>query len=107
MMWRSLLKLRELPGGTRIYCGHEYTLSNIRFALTVDPDNAALRARLAEAERQRAAGEPTIPTTIAQEKAVNPFLRADVPAIAGPLGLGDRPAEEVFAELRERKNNFR
>jgi hydroxyacylglutathione hydrolase len=106
MMWGSLAKLRALPDDTRIFCGHEYTEANIRFALTIEPDNAALRARADEARRQVAAGTPTVPTTIAAEKRANPFLRADVPDVAAAVGLAGRPAAEVFGEIRERKNRF-
>ena len=104
MMWASLLKLRALPDDTEIYCGHEYTEANIRFALTIEPDNPDLRARAEEARRQIAAGQPTIPTTIGAEKRANVFLRADVPAVAAAVGLAGRPAAQVFAEVRERKN---
>jgi len=106
MMWQSLLKLRALPGDTRIYCGHEYTETNIRFALTIEPDNADLRARAEEAKRQAAAGQATIPTTIGEEKRANVFLRADVPAVAAAVGLAGKPAAQVFAEVRARKNKF-
>jgi hydroxyacylglutathione hydrolase len=105
-MWRSLAKLRDLPDETKIYCGHEYTAANVRFALTVEPENAALRARAEEVSRLSAAGEPTIPTTIGQEKAVNPFLRADVPAVAAAVGLANAPPAQVFAEIRGRKDRF-
>jgi hydroxyacylglutathione hydrolase len=104
MMWQSLEKLRNLPGETRVYCGHEYTLANIRFAQTIEPDNLALVARAAEAAEQVAAHKPTIPTTIAAEKAANPFLRADLPEVAAAVGLAGKPPAEVFAEIRERKN---
>jgi hydroxyacylglutathione hydrolase len=106
MMWDSLCKLRNLPGDTQIYCGHEYTLANIRFAQTIEPNNRALAARAAEAARQVGAGKPTIPTTIDQEKAANPFLRADVLAVAAAVGLAGKPAAQVFAEVRARKNKF-
>ena len=106
MMWASLLKLRGLPGDTRVYCGHEYTLANIKFAQTVEPDNAALAARAQQAARQVAAAQPTIPTTIDEEKAANPFLRADVAAVAAAVGLTGKSAAEVFAEIRNRKNRF-
>jgi hydroxyacylglutathione hydrolase len=106
MMWRSLQKIRDLPGDTRVYCGHEYTMANIRFAETIEPDNAALRARAEQAKRQIAEGQPTIPTTIDEEKAANPFLRADVPSVAASVGLSGKPAAEVFAEIRARKNKF-
>jgi hydroxyacylglutathione hydrolase len=106
MMWDSLVKLRALPGDTRVYCGHEYTLANIKFAQTIEPGNAALAARAAQAQKQIAAGQPTIPTTIDEEKAANVFLRADVPAVAAAVGLAGRPAAQVFAEIRARKNKF-
>jgi hydroxyacylglutathione hydrolase len=104
MMWQSLLKLRGLPDDTRVYCGHEYTLANVRFARTIEPDNAALAAREKEVEKLVAAKTPTIPSTLGEEKAANPFLRADVPEVAKLLGLAGKPAWQVFAEIRERKN---
>jgi len=106
MMWRSLVKLRDLPGETRIYCGHEYTQANIRFAQTVEPDNLALIARAAEAADQTAQHKPTIPTTIDSEKAANPFLRADVAEVAEAVGMAGKAAAQVFAEIRARKNKF-
>ena len=106
MMWTSLKKLRDLPGDTKVYCGHEYTLANIKFAQTIEPGNAALVARAKEAARQIAAGEPTIPTTISEETAANVFLRADQPAVAAAVGLSGKSAAEVFAEVRARKNKF-
>jgi hydroxyacylglutathione hydrolase len=106
MMWNSLVKLRSLPGETRVFCGHEYTLANIRFAQTIEPDNPALAARAAEAAQQVAARKPTIPTTIDAEKAANPFLRADLPEVAAAVGMAGKPAAEVFAEIRARKNKF-
>ena len=104
MMWQSLLKLRGLPDDTRIYCGHEYTVANVRFARTIEPANAALAARAKEVEKLVAAHAPTIPSTLGEEKAANPFLRADVPEVAESLGLAGKPAWQVFAEIRERKN---
>jgi hydroxyacylglutathione hydrolase len=106
MMWQSLLKLRALPDDTLFYCGHEYTEANIRFARTVEPDNKALAARAAEVGKLLAAGEATIPASIAAEKAANPFLRADIAEVAKSLGLAGQPAWKVFAEIRERKNKF-
>jgi hydroxyacylglutathione hydrolase len=106
MMWASLKKLRELPGDTKVYCGHEYTLANIKFAQSIEPGNAALAARAKEAAAQIAAGKPTIPTTIDEEKAANVFLRADDPAVAAAVGLSGKPAAAVFAEVRARKNKF-
>src|SRR5580700_10898356 len=82
MMWQSLLKLRRLPEDTQIYCGHEYTQANIRFAKTIEPDNAALLEREQEVARLTADRQPTIPSTMGEEKAANPFLRADVPDVA-------------------------
>jgi hydroxyacylglutathione hydrolase len=106
MMWESLSKLRALPDETSVYCGHEYTLSNAKFAVTVDPDNAALLERLKEVERLRSDGEPTLPTTIGREKAANPFLRADDPALARSLGMDGAAPAQVFAEIRKRKDRF-
>jgi hydroxyacylglutathione hydrolase len=106
MMWRSLAKLRDLPDETKIYCGHEYTAANVRFALTVEPENAALRERAEEVSRLAGAGQPTIPSTIGQEKAANPFLRADVPEVAAAVGLANAPPAQVFAEIRGRKDRF-
>jgi len=103
-MWESLKKLRALPDETQLYCGHEYTLTNARFALGVDPDNAALRARAEEAGTQRAAHHFTLPVTLGAEKAENPFLRADDAAIASNIGLSGADPVAVFTELRERKN---
>jgi len=104
MMWNSLEKLMKLPPETDIYCGHEYTAANARFALTVDPDNAALKERAKEVVALRAQGKPTLPTRLGRELETNPFLRAHVPAIRQVLGLPFAPDWKVFAEIRERKN---
>ena len=106
MMWHSLKKLRDLPDDTRMFCGHEYTQANIRFAKTIEPRNQALAACESEVEKLLAAGKPTIPTTMAQEKAANPFLRADMPEVAAAVGMAGKPPAEVFAEIRVRKNKF-
>ena len=106
-MWHSLSRLAALPGATRVYCGHEYTLANARFALTVEPENAALRSRAQAAEALRAAGKPTIPSTMADEVACNPFLRAASPALRRHLGLVDASDVEVFADVRRRKDVFK
>jgi hydroxyacylglutathione hydrolase len=106
MMWNSLLKLRGLPDDTQVYCGHEYTKANVHFARTVEPGNAALAAREQEVDKLVAAGTPTIPSTIGDEKKANPFLRADLPEVAKSVGLAGSPAWQVFAEIRERKNRF-
>ena len=105
-MWASLLALRALPPATTVWCGHEYTEANGRFAATIEPDNAALVARLAEVRDLRLAGRPTLPTTIGAEIATNPFLRADVAGQKAALGMADRPDAEVFAEIRARKDRF-
>lgn len=110
-LYASLRRLRELPADTAVYCGHEYTVANLRFALTVEPDNVALQEYYAWARAQRAAGRPTLPSTIRQERAINPFLRTHVPAIRGPLASGlDHKSDidiEVFARLRRRKDDFK
>jgi hydroxyacylglutathione hydrolase len=106
MMWDSLLKLRALPDDTRIFCGHEYTAANIRFAKTIEPENRTLLAREKEVADLLAARQPTIPSTMAEERAANPFLRADVPEVAKSVGLAGAPAWQVFAEIRERKNRY-
>ena len=106
MMWQSLLKLRTLPDDTMMFCGHEYTDANIRFALTIEPNNPALTARAAEVKRQIAAGMPTVPTLMGEEKRANVFLRADDPDVAATVGLAGKPAAQVFAEVRARKNKF-
>jgi hydroxyacylglutathione hydrolase len=104
VLYNSVMKLTALPDDTQIYCGHEYTLSNGRFALKVDPENDALKQRMAEVEKLRAAGEATLPTTIALEKKTNPFFRANDAAIQKTLDMTGAAPADVFAELRERKN---
>lgn len=107
-MWDGLEEVRELPDETLIYCGHEYSLDNARFALSVDPRNAALIIRAAEVKRMRDAGKFTIPVSLRMEKATNPFLRADRPELAAAMGLapGTKPSA-VFAALRAAKDNFK
>jgi hydroxyacylglutathione hydrolase len=104
MMWQSLKKLRTLPDDYRLYCGHEYTAANVKFTQGIDPNNEALKARAEEVSRLRAAGKPTIPVLLGQEKQANLFLRADDPVIAAAVRLKGFSEDEVFAELRERKN---
>src|SRR5262245_18225339 len=106
MMWNSLLKLRALPDDTRVYCGHEYTAANVKFAKTIEPGNALLAERDREVAKLTAEKKPTIPSLMGEETAANPFLRADVPEVAQAVGLSGRPAWQVFAEIRERKNRF-
>ena len=105
-MWRSLLKLRALPPETLICSGHEYTQSNARFAVTVDPDNAALAARARDIAQARAKGLPTVPSTLDLEIRTNPFLRADDPGLQAALGMAGADPEDVFAEVRARKDRF-
>jgi hydroxyacylglutathione hydrolase len=104
MMWDSLLKLRALPDDFKLYCGHEYTAANVKFALTVEPDNPHLKARAEEVKRLRAENKPTVPTHLGEEKKANVFLRADEPSVAASVRMKGRSAAEVFGELRERKN---
>jgi len=106
MMHMALQRLADLPDETVVYAGHEYTLSNAKFAITVDPDNGALVSRVREIEELRDNGKPTLPTTIALEKETNPFLRAHDPAIRRLLGMENATDEEVFTEIRTRKDNF-
>lgn len=106
VMHESLKKLAALPADTVVYCGHEYTLANARFALTVDPTNSALKERAARIEALRAADKPTLPTTIGEELSTNPFLRWHDPAIRKHLGMEKASDVEVFAEIRKRKDNF-
>ena len=109
-MYTSLSKLAALPGDTRVFCAHEYTLANIQFALAVEPDNTALQARAERDAHKRARGEPTVPSTIDEENATNPFLRSTQPAvIAAALAkrkLQSHEPVEVFATLRQWKNEF-
>jgi hydroxyacylglutathione hydrolase len=99
-MWTSLQKIASLPDDATLYCAHEYTQSNGRFAVHVDPDNAALKARVADVAQLRSQNKPTVPMNLKQEKATNPFLRA-------PVILPNVDAVEAFAELRRQKDNFR
>ncbi len=104
-MWRSLGKLRGLPPETRVYCGHEYTQSNAHFALTVEPHNPALVARARRVDALRAEGKSTVPGTMAEEIATNPFLRADQPALQAAAGARGDPVA-TFAAIRRRKDSF-
>ena len=106
MMWASMQRLMALPPQTKIYCGHEYTASNARFALSVDGENEDLQARAGQVHLLREQGKPTLPVTLAQELATNPFLRVADPAIRAHLGMETATDGEVFAELRKRKNTF-
>ncbi|MBI3709430.1 MAG: hydroxyacylglutathione hydrolase [Proteobacteria bacterium] len=105
-MWTSLGKLRRLPDATRVYCGHEYTQANARFAVTVDPDNADLRARAARVDAARARGERTVPATMGEERATNPFLRADDPALARAAKTRADDPVATFGVIRALKDRF-
>jgi len=105
-MWRSLDKLRHLPPETLVYCGHEYTESNARFAVTIEPENAALAKRVTEVKATRAAGKWTVPSLLADELATNPFLRADAPELQAAIGMTGHTPAEVFTEVRKRKDVF-
>ena len=104
LMWSSLCKITALPPATKIYCGHEYTVANAKFALTIEPENDKLVARAKAVEAQRARGEMTLPTTLALELETNPFLRPQSAAIRKRLGMESAPDWQVFGEVRERKN---
>lgn len=105
-MWESMQKLMALPGDTTICSGHEYTQSNARFALTVDPQNAALISRAADIDAAREKGQPTVPSSLQTELETNPFLRPADPGIRATLGMPDATDTQVFAEVRKRKDNF-
>ncbi|MDE2133071.1 MAG: hydroxyacylglutathione hydrolase [Alphaproteobacteria bacterium] len=106
MMHASLAKLMTLPDDTQVYCGHEYTLNNARFALTLEPGNKDLQARMRAVAAARAKGEPTVPSSIGLEKRTNPFLRTSSAEIRAALNLETADAVEVFAEIRRRKDAF-
>jgi hydroxyacylglutathione hydrolase len=106
-MWPSLERLRRLPDDTRVYCAHEYTLANARFAETIERDNRALAERKRRVEALRRQDKPTVPSLLGEEKATNPFLRADQATVARAVGLPDADPVAVFAEVRRRKDNFR
>ena len=106
MMWKSLRKLMQLPKETLIYCGHEYSQSNAGFALTVEPNNAALRKRADEIRALRAQGRATLPVSLKDELEQNPFLRPDSAEIQAELGMVGHPVATIFSELRRRKDRF-
>jgi hydroxyacylglutathione hydrolase len=104
-MWGSLQKIAALPDDATLYCAHEYTQSNARFAISIDPCNRALQARIAEVDKLRAEGKPTVPMTLRVEKETNPFLRA--PLLKGAVMLPNATDVEAFADIRKRKDNFK
>ena len=105
-MWSSLQKILQWPDDTRIYCAHEYTQSNARFALTVEPQNRLLQERAASVARLRAAGTATVPSTLGEERATNPFLRPQSGDLRANVGLSGAPDVEVFAKTRALKDAF-
>jgi hydroxyacylglutathione hydrolase len=106
-MFNSVNQFRTLPPATFIYCGHEYTQANCKFALTIEPGNKALQARMNEVTALRKRGEMTCPVTLGDELKTNPYLRCDSPEIRKVLGMEMATDQEVFAEIRTRKNNFK
>jgi len=105
-MWTSLSKFKEMPDDTQIFCAHEYTQANARFALSVEPDNADLQAYSKGVDEKRAAGTPTVPSLMGDERKANPFLRADKDELIRAVGMEGKGPVEVFAEVRTRKDNF-
>lgn len=105
-LFQSLQTLASLPSATLLYCGHEYTLDNYRFAEHIEPDSVAVRNKRHQVERLRKKGEPTLPVTLDGELATNPFLRAHDPALRRALHMEDVSDLEVFTELRKRKNRY-
>lgn len=105
-MWGSLHTLATLPEETQVFCGHDYAEENLQFAAMLQPDNPAVQKRLSHIQARIRQGEPTVPSSLAEEKATNPFLRAGAPEMLRRLGLEGKPAAEVLAELRRRKDVF-
>ena len=105
-MWSSLEKLMALPDETTVYCAHEYTQANAKFAATIEPGNADLTARIAKIDKLRARGEPTVPTTIGLERKTNPFVRPSSDEIQQTIGLVGASAAAIFTEVRHRKDSF-
>ncbi|SMX31635.1 hydroxyacylglutathione hydrolase [Actibacterium lipolyticum] len=106
MMWESLSKLAALPAETVVYSGHEYTVSNAKFAQTIEPDNSGLILRIEAVTKARDAGKPTVPSLLSEELATNPFLRAALPEVKKAVGMDQASDTDVFAEIRRRKDNF-
>lgn len=105
-MWNSLLKLRALPADTVVCSGHEYTASNARFAMSLEADNPSVISRVQAIDTARALGHSTVPSTLAEEIATNPFLRADDPVMKAALDMQDASDVQVFTEIRSRKDHF-
>lgn len=105
MMWESLKRIKKLPKQTRLYCAHEYTASNAKFAVTIEPENKALKDYVAWVEKRRAEGKPTVPALLERELETNPFLRADLPEMQLAMGHAGNAAA-TFGEIRARKDRF-
>ncbi|WP_208352510.1 hydroxyacylglutathione hydrolase [Pseudaestuariivita rosea] len=105
-MWTSLSKLKALPPETMVYSGHEYTQANAKFALTIEPDNAALISRVEQIADLRRQNIPTVPSRLSDELETNPFLRADLPVVQDAIHMKEQGAAQVFAEIRRQKDNF-
>ena len=105
-LWHSLQKLKVLPAETKVYCTHEYTQSNGRFALTVEPENQKLQQKMIEVNRLRSSNLPTVPTTIAEEQTTNPFFREDSIALQKNIGMDNKTPVEIFAQTRRLKDSF-
>jgi hydroxyacylglutathione hydrolase len=105
-MWQSLQRIKQLPTDTKIYCAHEYTLSNSKFALSVEPNNTDLNRRTTEVEKLRATNTSTLPSTLSQELATNPFLRTSSISIRNALNISENDEIRVFTELRKLKDTF-
>jgi len=105
-LWQSLQKLQTLPPATRVYCTHEYTQNNGRFALTLEPENPALQKKMAQVNQLRTNGQPTVPSTIAEELATNPFLRTDSVELQTSLSLVGKSSLEIFTKIRALKDQF-
>jgi hydroxyacylglutathione hydrolase len=106
MFWRSLLRLRGLPPATRVFCGHDYAVENLRFALDVEPGHGEAAAALDEALAVRRAGLVSVPFDLGPQRRLNPFLRCDDPALAAALFMPRAAPADVFAALRRRKDGF-
>ena len=106
MMWDSLQRLCALPDDTMLYCGHEYTATNARCAIDIEPQNLALQERVKEVEHLRVEGKATLPVSLGREKKTNPFLRADDPELKAAMGMEDAQPAEVFAAIRKKRDGY-
>lgn len=106
-MWKSLCKIKDLPGDTGVFCAHEYSQANAKWAVTVDPNNEALKKRKQKIDWMREEGKPTVPSLLFEEQTTNPFLRPDDAGIRAALNVpSDASNEAAFAAIRKHKDNF-